>query len=121
MHLGDLSLELAGVVDPRYGRLAERVSLGLPLLDGVLLRRRELLLGDRQSLLGLVVLLDGILKSGEREQERGQPGGGAGSERGNAAEAGNNTAEGRHGRSAKERHRGEHRVKDTERLSGLRH
>ena len=94
MHLGDLSLELAGVLDPRDGRLAEGVFLRLPLLDGVLLRRRELLLGDRKSLLGLVVLLDGILKSGEREQERGQAGGGAGSERGNATEAGNDTAEG---------------------------
>ena len=121
LHLGDLSLELAGVVDPRYGRLAERVGLSFPLLDSVFLGGGQLLLGDRQSLLGLVVLLDGILKSGEREQEWGQPGGGAGSERGNAAEAGNNTTEGRHGRGADERHRGEHRVKDTERLSGLRH
>ena len=121
LDLGDLSLELAGVVDPRYGRLAERVSLGLPLLDGFLLRRRELVLGDRQSLLGLVVLLDRVLQPGEREHERGETSGGAGSERGNAAEAGNDTTEGRHGRSAGERHRGEHRVEDTERLSGLRH
>src|SRR5699024_1202542 len=52
---------------------------------------------------------------------RGQPSGGARSERGNAAEAGNDSPEGRHGRGADECHSGKYGIEDTERLSGLRH
>ena len=121
MHLGDLSLELVSVFDPRDGRLAEGVFLRLPLLDGLLLRVGQILLRDRKGFLSLLVLLRRVLESGEREHERRQSCRGSGGERGNATEAGNNTAEGRHGGSAEERDSGEHRVENTERLSRLRH
>src|SRR5699024_9639293 len=116
LDFGDLSLELVGVFDPRDGRFTDGVLLGPPFLDGLLLRVGQILLRDRKGFLSFLVLLRRVLQPGEREQKRGQPSGGARSERGNAAEAGNDSPEGRHGRGADECHSGKYGIEDTERL-----
>src|SRR5699024_8924831 len=121
LDFGDLGLQLVRVFDPRDGGFADGVLLGPPLCDGLLLRLGEVLLRSGKGLLGLLILLCRILEPSEGEQERGQAGGRAGRERGNAAEAGNHSTESRHGGGADEGDGGQDGVEDTERLSRFRH